>query len=78
VKTWLSLLSLGCTVFNSACANHNDFSDDSSQHQSHHAGGGGEGRFGHGQGGMFDQSNRSGSMFNQSNPSGLPSHLPGE
>jgi len=80
VKASLGLLSLACALLSSGCADHNDFSDDSSEHQAHRggAGGGGEGRFGHGQGGMYDQSNPSSSMFNPANPSGSPSHLPGE
>ena len=62
MKAWLGLLCLGCALFNSACANDND----ASQHHGHHGGGGG--RYGHGQGGMFDQSN----------PSGSPSTVPGQ
>jgi Spy/CpxP family protein refolding chaperone len=65
MKTWLGLLGLGCALFSSSCANDEDSSADSSQHHRHH--GGGE-RYGHGQGGMFDQSN----------PSGSPSTVPGE
>jgi Spy/CpxP family protein refolding chaperone len=67
VKTWLGLLSVGCALFSSACAN-DDSSDNSSKHHGHHHGGGGGGRYGHGQGGMFDQSN----------PSGSPSTVPGQ
>jgi hypothetical protein len=67
VKPWLGLLSLGCALFSSACAHHDDSADDSSQQQHRHHGGGG-GRYGHGQGGMFDQSN----------PSGSPSPVPGQ
>ena len=71
VKAWLSLLLVGCALFSSACANDDGSSADSSQHQRHHGGGGGGGgggRYGHGQGGMFDQSN----------PSGSPSPVPGQ
>ena len=71
VKAWLGLLSLGCALFSSSCANDEGSSDDSSQHDRHHGsggGGGGGGRYGHGQGGMFDQSN----------PSGSPSPVPGQ
>jgi len=67
VKAWLGLLWLGCALFSSSCANDEGSSADSSQHHRHHGGGGG-GRYGHGQGGMFDQSN----------PSGSPSGVPGE
>jgi hypothetical protein len=69
-KTWLGLLCLGCALFGSACAHHDDSADDSSQQHRHHGGGGGGGggRYGHGQGGMFDQSN----------PSGSPSPVPGQ
>jgi hypothetical protein len=67
VKVWLGLLSLGCALFSSSCANDEGSSDDSSQHHRHHGGGGG-GHYGHGQGGMFDQSN----------PSGSPSPVPGQ
>jgi hypothetical protein len=49
-------------LFSSACANDESSSDNSSQHHRHHGGGGGGGRYGHGQGGMFDQSNPSGSQ----------------
>jgi hypothetical protein len=66
VKAWLGLLSLGCALFSSPCANDEDSSDDSSQHHRHNGGGGG--RYGQGQGGMFDRSN----------PSGSPSTVPGE
>jgi Spy/CpxP family protein refolding chaperone len=66
VKAWLGLLSLGGAVFSSACAHDEGSSDDSSQHHRHNGGGGG--RYGHGQGGMFDQSN----------PSGSPSQVPGQ
>jgi hypothetical protein len=70
VKTWLGLLCVGCALFITGCAN-DDSSDNSSQHHGHHhggGGGGGSGRYGHGQGGMFDQSN----------PSGSPSPVPGQ
>jgi Spy/CpxP family protein refolding chaperone len=66
-KVWLGLFWLGCAFFSSACAHHDDSADDSSQQHQHHGGGGG-GRNGHGQGGIFDQSN----------PSGSPSPVPGE
>jgi hypothetical protein len=66
LKAWLRLLGLGCALFSSACANDEGSSADSSQHHRHHGGGGG--RYGHGQGGMFDQSN----------PSGSQSTVPGE
>jgi hypothetical protein len=62
VKAWLGLLCLGSALFSSACANDESSSDNSSQHHRHHGGGGGGGRYGHGQGGMFDQSNPSGSQ----------------
>ncbi len=68
MKAWLGLLSLGCVLFGSACANDEGSSADSSQHHRHHGGGGGGGRYGHGQGGMLDQSNSSGS----------PSPVPGQ
>jgi hypothetical protein len=72
-KLWLGLFWLGGTLFSSACAHHDDSADDSSsqeQHRHHGGGGsgGGGGRYGHGQGGMFDQSN----------PSSSPSPVPGE
>jgi len=63
VKAWLGVLCLGSALFSSACANDESSLDNSSQHHRHHGGGGGGGRYGHGQGGMFDQSNRSGSQF---------------
>ena len=57
-----ALLCLGCALFNSACAHHDDdLSADSSQHRQHHHGG-------HGQSGTFDRPNASGS----------PSPVPGE
>jgi len=62
VKAWLGVLCLGSALFSSACANDESSSDNSSQHHRHHGGGGGGGRYGHGQGGMFDQSNPSGSQ----------------
>jgi len=65
VKAWLGLLWLGCALFSSSCANDENSSADFSQHHRHHGGGG---RYGHGQGGMFDQSN----------PSGSPSTVPGQ
>jgi Spy/CpxP family protein refolding chaperone len=71
LKAWLGLLCLGSALFSSSCANDESSSADSSQHQRHHGGGGGGGgggRYGHGQGGMFDQSN----------PSGSPSPVPGQ
>ena len=67
VKAWLGLLWLGCALFSSSCANDENSSADSSQQQHRHHGGGG-GRYGHGQGGMFDQSN----------PSGSPTPVPGQ
>jgi Spy/CpxP family protein refolding chaperone len=68
-KMWLGLFWLGGALLTSACAHHDDSADDSSQQQHrHHGGGGGGGRYGHGQGGMFDQSN----------PSNSPSPAPGE
>jgi hypothetical protein len=66
MKAWLGLLWLGCALFSSSCANDEGSSADSSQYHRHHGGGGG--RYGHGQGGMFDQSN----------PSGSSSTAPGE
>jgi Spy/CpxP family protein refolding chaperone len=68
VKAWLGLLLVGCALFSSSCANDEGSSGDSSQHHRHHGGSGGGGRYGHGQGGMFDQSN----------PSGSPSSVPGQ
>jgi hypothetical protein len=62
MKARLGLLWLGCALFSSSCANDEGSSADSSQHHRHHGGGGGGGRYGHGQGGMFDQSNPSGSL----------------
>jgi Spy/CpxP family protein refolding chaperone len=67
VKAWLGLLSLCCAFLSSSCADDKGSSGDSSKHHRHHGGGGG-GRYGHGQGGMFDQSN----------PSGSPSTVPGQ
>ncbi len=65
---WLGLLGLGGALFSSACANDDSLGDSSQPHR-HHSGGGGGGRYGgHGQGGMFDQSN----------PSGLQSPVPGQ
>ncbi len=58
VKTWLDVLSLGCALLGSSCANEEGSSADSSQHHRHHGGGG---HYGHGQGGTVDQSNPSGS-----------------
>jgi Spy/CpxP family protein refolding chaperone len=66
VKAWLGLLALVCALFSLSCAN-DDFSDDSSQQHEHHGGGGrqyGGGQYGHGQGGMYDQS----SPFGSSSP----------
>jgi hypothetical protein len=68
VKAWVGRLCLGSALFSSSCAHDGDSSDDSSQHHRHHGSGGGGGRYGHGQGGMFDQSN----------PSGSPSSVPGQ
>jgi hypothetical protein len=70
MKAWLGLLCLGCALFNSACANDNDASNDSSQHHGHHGGGGG--RYGHGEG------QGQGGRFDQPNPYGSPSPVPGE
>jgi hypothetical protein len=56
LKTWLGLLWLGCAIFSYGCARDEDSSSDASHHHRHHGGGGG-GRYGHGQEGMFDQSN---------------------
>jgi hypothetical protein len=69
-KAWLGLVCLGFAFFSFSCANDEPSSDDSSQHHRHHGGGGagGGGHYGHGQGGMFDQSN----------PSGSPSPVPGQ
>jgi hypothetical protein len=68
VKAWLGLICLGSALFSSSCANDEGSSGDSSQHHRHHGGSGGGGRYGHGQGGMFDQSN----------PSSSPSQVPGQ
>ena len=67
VKAWLGQFSLCCPFLSSSCADDGGSSGDSSKHHRHHGGGGG-GRYGHGQGGMFDQSN----------PSGSPSAVPGQ
>jgi len=63
---WLGLLSLCCSLLSSSCADDRGSSGDPSQHQRHHGGDGG--RYRHGHGGMFDQSN----------PSGSPSTVPGQ
>jgi Spy/CpxP family protein refolding chaperone len=66
VRAWLGLLWLGCALFSSACAHDEDAANDPPQHHGHHGGGGG-GRYGQGQGGMFDQ-----------NFYGSPSPVPGQ
>jgi hypothetical protein len=65
VRGWLGLLWLGCALFTSACAHDEDVAKDSSPHHGRHGGGG---RYGQGQGGMFDQSN----------PYDSPSLVPGQ
>jgi hypothetical protein len=58
VNSMASPFSPSPSRFGSSCANDEGSSADSSQHHRHH---GGSGRYGHGQGGTFDQSNPSGS-----------------
>jgi len=73
LRVWLGLLSLGCALFNSACAQDEDAANNSSQHHGHRGGGGG-GRYGHGEG----QGQGQGGRFDQPNPYGSPSPVPGE
>ena len=70
LRVWLGLLCLGCALFNSACANDEDATNDPSQHQRHHGGGGG--RYGRGEG------QGQGEMIDQANPYSSPSRVPGE